>query len=72
MKEPTNYWEGEVEVTINATFSFTVDGTWRAKEEGDARRMVELELSDYVGEAFRANRFDETWKTSTFEHSTHE
>lgn len=55
-------WEGEVEVTLTGTFTFTIDSLWDVYTEERAREMVEMELSDYIGESFNQRRFNEGWK----------
>ena len=56
-------WEGEVEVVLTATFTYTIDETWEARDDTHAAQMVEMELADYVGPAFNDKRFTETWRT---------
>lgn len=55
-------WEGEVEVTLKGTFTFVIDSLWDVYSEERARELVEIELSDYIGEAFNDERFTERWK----------
>ncbi len=58
MNEP---WEGTVKVTVTAEFEFVIDSGWDATDADQAKQMVEVDLTDYLGEAWSDERFDETW-----------
>lgn len=54
-------WTGLITVKLNGEFTFEVDETWDVPDEATARRYVDGELVNYIGEAFNDERFDETW-----------
>ena len=54
-------WEGTIDVTLTATFSFEIE-EWDATDKADARRMVEASIGDSIANSFHDNEFEETWK----------
>jgi hypothetical protein len=55
-------WSGTVTVVLKATFVYEVDESWQVTSEEEAKRQIEGELVNYMGNAFVDNRFAETWK----------
>ena len=53
-------WEGNISVTLTTTFDFQVSD-WNAKDEADARCMVEQSLAEGLVGTFQDGQFQETW-----------